>query len=230
MTGNTADPLFALAVSEGFRISIDIGAWVAPLLLLLFFCVFAWAWLRGRTFYGPFELNCAEFGLGDTKISFSPNCADRQIAYAIWVELSTRKIGLEIDPKHDVICEVYDSWYSFFGVTRNLIKEVPAYKLRNKSTRAIVRTSVQVLNLGVRPHLTRWQARFRRWYDAVDPQDTDEPQLIQRKYPKHDELLADLLTINAKLIRYRQMMYELATGDREDTTDIFQSGNSDYQD
>ena len=220
------EPWLAIELSEGLAISIDIGPWVVLVLFLAVLCAIAWTWLWRWMYYRSFELNFAEFGLGNTKVSFSPNRIDRQIAYAIWVELSTRKIGLEIDAEHDVISEVYDSWYSFFGVTRDLIKEVPAHKLRNRSTRAIVRTSVQVLNLGVRPHLTRWQARYRRWYDTVDFQDTDEPQLMQRKFPKHDELLTDLLTINAKLIRYRKVMYELATGDLEDTIDIDSRSNS----
>ena len=226
----TGEPWLVIEISEGLSISVDIDAWVVPIILMAMLCAIAWVWLRGWMYYRSFELNYAEFGLGNTKVSFSPNRMDRQIAYAIWVELSTRKIGLEIDPEHDVISEVYDSWYTFFGVTRDLIKEVPAHKLRNKSTRAIVRTSVQVLNLGVRPHLTHWQARYRRWFDAVDPQDTGEPQMIQRKFPKYDELLADLLTINARLIRYRKVMYELATGDQEGTIEINSLGKSSDQD
>jgi hypothetical protein len=221
-----SDPLFAFEISDGFRISIEIGAWVAPVLLLAGLGAIIWAcWYRGWFGFGSFDLDSAEIGIGDTRMSFSPNRTDRQIAYAIWVELSTRKIGLEIDPEHDVISEVYDSWYDFFGVTRNLIKEVPAHKLRSKGTRAIVRASVQVLNEGLRPHLTRWQARYRRWYDSIDPGDSREPQVIQQEFPKYEELVADLLAINAKLINYRRAMYKLATGDPEDTIDIEAHGN-----
>ena len=215
-----SDPLFALEISNGLRISIEIGAWVGPMLLLVVLCGFIWAWYQARFGFGSFDLDSAEIGIGDTRMSFSPNQTDRQIAYAIWVELSTRKIGLEIDLEHDVISEVYDSWYDFFGVTRNLIKEVPAHKLRRKGTRAIVRASVQVLNEGLRPHLTRWQARYRRWYDPIGSDDSREPQVIQQEFPKYEELITDLLAINAKLINYRRAMYELATGDPEDTMDI----------
>jgi len=227
VTNTHSDPLFAFEISDGLRISVEIGAWVAPAVLLAGILAAIWLWYRGRLGFSSFDLNSAEIGIGDTRMSFSPNRTDRQIAYAIWVELSTRKIGLEIDPEHDVISEVYDSWYDFFGVTRSLIKEVPAHKLRSKGTRAIVRASVQVLNEGLRPHLTRWQARYRRWYESVTPEDAREPQIIQQEFPKYEELVADLLGINSKLIKYRRAMYELATGDPEDTIDIDPGTSSD---
>lgn len=161
------------------------------------------------------EINEAEFGLGDHKIKLRPNTMDLQIAYKIWVELSTRKIGLPIDLDHDVISEVYDSWYGFFSVTRDHIKEVPATRFRRKDTERIIHLSIEVLNSGVRPHLTRWQARFRRWYEhelmmednlVIDPQD------IQKKFPQYEELVEDLRVVNSRLILYRQKLHQLLTG------------------
>lgn len=215
-TTQTSDPLFSFSISEDFSMSVELGAWVAPAVLVLAAGVLIWLWFRGRIGLGSFELDSAGIGIGDTNVSFKPNRTDRQIAYAIWVELSTRKVGLAIDPEHDVISEVYDSWYSFFGVTRDLIKEVPAHKLKSKGTRAIVRASVQVLNEGLRPHLTQWQARYRRWYEAtLKDDDIRDPQSVQQEFPKYDDLVKDLLEINAKLIEYRRAMYQLATGDPE---------------
>lgn len=215
-TAQSDEPLFSFLISDDFSMSVELWAWVAPALLLLAFTILGWLWFRGRIGLGSFELDSAGIGIGDTTVSFKPNRTDRQIAYAIWVELSTRKIGLAIDPEHDVISEVYDSWYSFFGVTRDLIKEVPAHKLKSKGTRAIVRASVQVLNEGLRPHLTQWQARYRRWHEAtLKDDDIRDPQSVQQEFPKYDDLVGDLLAINAKLILYRKAMYELATGDPE---------------
>ena len=47
----------------------------------------------------------------------------------LWVELNTRKIGLEFDQENDVIVEVYDSWYEYFRVARELIKDLPIEKI-----------------------------------------------------------------------------------------------------
>lgn len=162
-----------------------------------------------------FEINEAEFGIGNQKIKLRPNDTDRQIAYKIWVELSTRKIGLDIDLNNDVVSEIYDSWYNFFAITRELIKEVPVSKFKRKDTERIIRLSIDVLNLGIRPHLTRWQARFRRWYDVQLSKDENaelHPQDIQKTFPDYEELQDDLLSINTRLIGYRQTMYRLISG------------------
>lgn len=165
-----------------------------------------------RRFWKTFEINEAEFGLGDQKIKLSPNVTDQQIAYKIWVELSTRKIGIPIDTSNDVISEIYDSWFNFFSVTRELIKDVPVQKFRRKDTEQIVRLSIEVLNHGIRPHLTLWQARFRRWYENQLKLDTNidiHPQDIQKNFPQFSELESDLLEVNQRLINYRQKMYEI---------------------
>ena len=120
-------------------------------------------WFRGVGSWKDFEIDQAEIGTGTGKLRLKPNMTDRQVAYAIWVELSTRKIGLPVDFDHDVIVDIYDSWYDFFTVTRDLVKSIPVNKVRQKSTQSIVELSIEVLNEGLRPHLTKWQARFRWW-------------------------------------------------------------------
>jgi hypothetical protein len=88
-------------------------------------------------------------------------------------------------------------------------------RVRDRINKKIIQASVDVLNNGLRPHLTRWQARFRRWFDkeltnektfALSPQD------IQRQFPKFEELSVDLLTVNHRLIAYRDKMRELVLG------------------
>jgi len=142
------------------------------------------------------------------------------VAYAIWVELSTRKIGLPIDLDHDVISEIYDSWYEFFGVTRDLIKSVPASRIKRKSTQAIIKLSVEVLNEGLRPHLTQWQARFRHWFtrelkrhNQTSDDEVLDPQQLQARFPQYEELKVDMENVNRTLIRYRAKMRELVLND-----------------
>lgn len=207
-------PLAYLSLGSDYSLSFTLSLWF---LLAIFLCIFTTLVIKNLTtrWRGVnFEIDKAEVGLGTGKICFKPNLKDQQIAYSIWVELSTRKIGLPIDLNHDVISEVYDSWHSFFSVTRELIKDIPVNKVKNKSTEKIVSLSIDVLNEGLRPHLTKWQARFRHWYNKeleksggdIDPQD------IQSKYPKFSELKADLLIVNNQLIKYREKMRELVLG------------------
>jgi hypothetical protein len=88
--------------------------------------------------------------------------------------------------RNDVIAEVYDSWYELFGRMRDLVKEIPVQRLRSSpDTRKVVRLMVDAPNNGLRPHLTEWQARFRRWYEAqLETQKEATPQDIQRQYPE----------------------------------------------
>ena len=122
---------------------------------------------------------------------------------------------MQIDLDHDVISEVYDSWHTFFQVTRELLKDVPVNKFRRHDTEEIIRISIGVLNDGLRPHLTTWQARFRRWYEHElknDDASKLSPQEIQRNFPDYKELSEDILKVNGRLIAYRQVMHELITG------------------
>ena len=171
---------------------------------------------KGGLFARDFEIDQAEIGVGSSKFRFKPNITDRQVAYAIWVELSTRKIGLPIDLQHDVIVEIYDSWYNFFSVTRELIKSISVTQVKRSSTQAIVKLSVEVLNEGLRPHLTHWQARFRHWYDRElkryderTGHDVLDPQRIQAGFPQFEELQTDMQKVNSALIKYRAKMREL---------------------
>lgn len=162
-----------------------------------------------------YEINEAMMGIGSNRIKIKPNYEDKQIAYKLWVELATRKIGIPIDFEHDVIFELYNSWYEFFRITREMIKEIPVSKIRNESTKEIIRTATEVLNVGVRPHLTKWQARFRKWYKTVSNKDENEdlfPQDIQKKFPEYEELIKDMKKVNESLIRYKELLEEMAFG------------------
>jgi len=206
--------LFRVVLDDTFNFDAHVDSLVFLVLILLICILFLF---RSRIFLllRSYDIDEAEFGIGDQKIKLRPNTTDLQIAYKIWVELSTRKIGLPIDLENDVISEVYDSWYGFFAVTREHIKEVPASRFRRKDTEKIIRLSIDILNSGIRPHLTRWQARFRRWYERELGKDENAdffPQDIQRKFTDYDELVEDLRMVNARLIQYRKKLHDLIAG------------------
>ena len=163
------------------------------------------------------EIDEAVIGIGDQKVKIKPNYRDMQIAYKLWIELSTRKIGLEIDLDNDVVKEIYDSWYEFFKLTRELIKDIPISKIRkDESTKELVRVAIEVLNEGIRPHLTRWQARFRKWYNTESEREENRnlsPQDIQKKYPEYEKLTKEMIEVNRQLIEYRKILRQLAMGE-----------------
>ncbi len=206
-TGQTNIDLMSMRLLSDWSLSIQMSFGVGIALLLTALMYAAWRWFSGGSSWKNFEIDQAEIGTGTGKIRLKPNMTDRQVAYAIWVELSTRKIGLPIDFDHDVIAEVYDSWYAFFAITRDLVKSIPVNKVRHDSTQKIIKLSIEVLNEGLRPHLTMWQARFRRWYENELSKTSGDlvidPQEIQRKFPSYDKLKVDMEKVNQRLITYR---------------------------
>lgn len=211
--GLTRIDLISLGVEPDWSFSLHVSIWLTSAVIAIVVACLIWRWYGGGIWWKDFEIDEAEIGVGTGRLTLKPNMTDRQVAYSIWVELSTRKIGLPIDFDHDVIAEVYDSWHSFFSVTRDLIKSVPVAKVRGASTQKIIRLSIEVLNEGLRPHLTKWQARFRRWYDyelgKVSPEGVVDPQEIQKRFPKWAELTTDMERVNQNLIKYREKMHLL---------------------
>ncbi len=206
--------LFRAYFDDSYNLLISIS----PLLIGLIVLIFIGLKIYRRKIGGEhFEINEAEIGIGNNKIKVKPNYEDMQIAYKLYVELTTRKVGLKIDFDDDFLIEIYNSWYEFFKVTRDHIKDIPAHKIRrSKTTRAIVHVAIEVLNEGLRPHLTKWQSRFRVWYER-ESKHADfaklNPQQIQQKFPDYQELISDMESVNKKLIEYRNTMKRLAIGD-----------------
>lgn len=211
-TPSPSTDLFSFSIAKDWSLNFHLSFWPILVVALLFVGYWLFRWHQTTRQLQDFQIDSAKLGLGKHSITFKPNETDRQIAYSVWVELSTRKIGLPIDLENDVISEVYNSWYSFFGITRELVKSIPVSKVRQDSTGKIIQLSIEVLNEGLRPHLTKWQARYRRWYESeLEKEVGKSPQEIQKRFPDYQPLCNDLLRVNAALIEYRRKMYELVS-------------------
>lgn len=190
--------------------SFDVSIWLVVAIVLVLIVFWAVAFRLKR--YKMVKLNISLGKIG--KAEFSPNEQDIQIAHKIWTELVTRKAALPLEPEHDVLVEVYDSWYALFKKVRELISDVPADLLRHeKSTQELVRISTATLNDGLRPHLTRWQARFRNWYQSnAEKLKELTPQELQREYPEYDLLIKEISIINDELISYAKELKKIVDG------------------
>jgi hypothetical protein len=209
-----SEDIFSVVVSDDFNVSIHTSPWVLLIATVVIAVIVAWRFGFFQS-NAKLELNSAQIGFGNGTLTYVVNNSDFQIAYSIWVELATRKLGIPIDLENDVIVEVYDSWYSFFGVTRELIKTIPASKLKKSDTKKIVSLLTSILNEGIRPHLTKWQARFRHWYDValVDEKNSGKsPQEIQKLFPEYDKLSADLQAVNKGITYYEEQLRKLTIG------------------
>ena len=148
-------------------------------------------------------------GIGrNSSVKLKYNKKDQEVAYKLWVELSTRKIGLPFDRENDVINEVYDSWYEFFKIARELLKDIPVSRLPYSND--LIKLTERVLNVGLRPHLTKWQAKYRQWYNKAIRKKNGTPQKIQKQYPEYSLLIEDLILTNKRMIEYKDLMEKIA--------------------
>ena len=195
---------------EGWQNIILSVNWIAVILLGLIIFVISCAagWLYKKLTIRTIKIEEATIGIGSSSVTIKYDGRIKEIAYKIWIELITRKIGIKFDENHDVITEVYDSWYEAFKVIRNLLEEIPAERI--SEAKGLVDLTTNVLNHGLRPHLTKWQARFRAWYSkAVEKSTNLSPQEIQKDYPEYQLLVDDLKKTNDIMIGYANELKRL---------------------
>ena len=123
----------------------------------------------------------------------------------------TRKVGLLFEEDKDVIVEVYNSWYSLFGIIRDLLKEIEPRK-KDKDLEKLENILIKTLNFGLRPHLTKWQAKYRRWYNQEIEKEVNSqlsPQEIQKKYKRYNELITDLKETNKQMVQFAEELKKL---------------------
>lgn len=203
--------LIKLTFIDG-QVSFELSIWVIVALLLILLIVF-YRFYKYTKKYRLVKVRIKLGGVGNAE--FAPNEEDIQIAHQLWTELTTRKTAIEIIPDQDVIVEVYDSWYELFKKTRELIAAIPAHSVQVESTKELIRISTETLNKGLRPHLTKWQAKYRNWYKHQEENLKEmSPQELQRKYPEYDELMEDMKRVNIELIEYANQLKKIVQAEQ----------------
>ena len=80
---------------------------------------------------------------------------------------------------------------------------------RISDAKGLIDITTKVLNNGLRPHLTAWQAKYRAWYNSTLSDATATPQEIQRTYPEYQLLIDDLKKTNDIMIKYADELKRL---------------------
>ncbi|MBX9809472.1 hypothetical protein K2X92_03735 [Candidatus Gracilibacteria bacterium] len=200
--------------NAGFDLSIPIVyLWIFIFLIivgLIILIIFLLRFTKNYFSKSDIELNIELGGVGS--VTVKKNYINSEIAHKIWTEIVTRKAGILIDKDHDILVEIYDSWYELFRITREVIANIPGKNLIDKNTDPLVSLLIKTLNSGLRPHLTKWQAKFRRWYEAQllnNANNNKTPQEIQIEYPKFNELIDELNLVNVEMINYAKELKKL---------------------
>lgn len=182
--------------------------------LLLVIIIFLARLLRTKrmtkTRFEPVELNIDIGGVG-MKYQIVKNYTNIEIAHKIYIELITRKAAIPYDEEDDLICDIYDSWYNLFQITRNEIKNLNGVLLgKNAASNDLVELTTDILNKGLRPHLTKYQASFRKWFiEENNKRKNESPQIIQKDYNDYANLIKSLKEVNSLLVLYAIKLKEL---------------------
>ena len=185
--------------------------WILTLLVLAGWLVWQRPWRFLPRRWRVVEARVALLG---TTWRIERNRQTAELAHEAYVELVTRKAALEFEEDDDVLTEIYDSWYALFGEIRRLTRQIDADDIAgNPDLRRLHDLLIAVLNQGLRPHLTQWHARFRRWYAAETEARRDaSPQEIQRAFPGYEELVVSLRVANQLLIKLAAELKKLSHG------------------
>lgn len=161
----------------------------------------------------PFNLGSATYEL---------TSQDRIIAWKMYVQLKTRKAALPFDEDQDLICDVYSSLYELFPIARELLSEMPLAEVARP--RGVSDLIVRILNDAIRPHMTRWQAGFRYWWEGqvkADANNEKRPQDIQKAFPGYPELIDDLKRTNTELAKLAEDLLLFARPQRRSWMSLF---------
>ena len=153
----------------------------------------------------------------EVEYSINRNFQNIEIAHRMYVELITRKAAIPID-ENDIIVEVYNSWYTLFQTTREELKKLSGEMLLdNQVSKDLIKLLSDILNNGLRPHLTEHQAKFRKWYNnaiTLEENKTKTPQEIQSQYDNYQNLFTSMKAVNDLLIEYSKRLDEIVNGNK----------------
>lgn len=79
----------------------------------------------------------------------------------------------------------------------------------------VIKFLTDILNEGLRPHLTTYQAKFRKWYDVqikLESNKLKSPQEIQRQYHDYKNLIDSIIEVNEVLISYAKQLRKIING------------------
>lgn len=203
---------------ENFVFSLDLNVWLLLIIIGLTFFIryLIKKYKQKSSIQEDVELVKIKYKIGgaDFEYQITRNYQNIEIAHKIYIELITRKAAIEIEDGKDVIVEIYNSWYSLFKITRDELKSFNGKLLKdNNTSKELVLLLTDVLNKGLRPHLTEYQARFRKWYsEQLDKNSEESPQKIQTNFEEYEELMSSMKNVNRTLIEYSEQLKKIIEG------------------
>ncbi len=129
---------------------------------------------------------------------FTPDNAQCEAAWCLYVELVTRVAVQELQDQHGTLREALSSLHAIFPATRQILKDAgPRVGAKAWSIGGI---SIRVLNRGLRPVLAKWHPLLADW-EARRPA-TRSPLDHEAQWAHHAELRNELIKLRRELALY----------------------------
>jgi hypothetical protein len=151
------------------------------------------------------------WGLGKIGGRWSPDKAEREAAWEMYVELITRVSVEELAPEEGLLREALASLYSLFGTTRSILRaHGPAVASpRGRATESFGSIAVVILNRVLRPLLAKWHPLLSD-HESRRPEGVSQAEHERSWQPQNAELRSDLAAVRATLTDYADLLASVA--------------------
>ena len=144
-------------------------------------------------------------GIGGVAGTWEPDESEVSAAWDLYVEMVTRTPLGGFSFHEGSLREALNSIYSLFDTTRGILRKYGPGVARPKSGRELSfgYLAVSMLNLVLRPLLSEWHPKLRRW-------ERDNPHLDEREWEERNDVLSAFNEVGGQLRQYAGLFAEVA--------------------
>ncbi len=137
-----------------------------------------------------------------TNLTFAMTPSNEGVAWRLFVESATRISAQPLDPDAGVVREALTSLYHLFQEVRKILLEARPTP-RTGATQTVEHLAIGMLNLQMRPFMSKWHARLAEWEKA-------NPDRPESQWPDNARCRAELETMRQGLLAYVRGLGQLA--------------------
>ena len=157
--------------------------------------------LRNKTRFKVKKVSTSlPFGLGQVELESDETM--RRAAWSLYVELTTRITTQTLETDQGLLREALNSLYSLFASTRQILRE--AGPDVGTSLESVGGIAIAVLNVGLRPFLTKWHPVLSAW-EAQRPTDVGSKE-HEKNWSEEPQLRNELRLFRENLKQYTQAL------------------------